>query len=210
MANNDNKYLTLARRAREEGNVEDARKFYDTVRTDDPDHVEARFFYAYYRLWDGTKGEAYNDFIKFCNATKSIVEAVADSDAETEDKVKLLADMQSCIKGLPAAMSSIQIELWKVASDSEKTKYNNQKKHCENMGIQCLYRLGDAIEDCFADNAEAQKIAVAAWKSGVAVQQQYPYCGIDKSLPEKYLPKIQKADPDYTLPKKAGCISFGK
>lgn len=210
MANNDNKNLTLARRAREEGNAEDARRFYDMVRTDDPENVEARFFYAYYRLWDGTKGEAYNDFIKFCNSTKSIVEAVAASDAEAEDKVKMLTDMQECIKGLPAAMSGIQVELWKVAPESEKTKYNRQKKDCENMGIQCIYHLGDAIEACFADNIEAQAVAVAAWKSGVAVQQRYPYCGIDKSLPEKYLPKIKKADPSYTLPKKAGCISFAK
>ena len=36
---NTEKYLTLARRAREDDNVEDARKFYDMVRTENPDDV---------------------------------------------------------------------------------------------------------------------------------------------------------------------------
>lgn len=209
MENTNNKYLALARRAKEEGNAEDARKFYDMVRTEDPDNVEARFFYAYYRLWDGTKGEAYNDFIRFCNSTQSIVEAVAESDMGRDEKVTMLSDMHECIKGLPVSMSGIQTELWKVAPDSEKSKYNQQIKNCQKMGIENLYHLGDAIEKLFADNDEVRDIAVSAWKSGVAVQQRYPYCGVDKSLPEKYLPKIQKADPNYTLPKKAGCISFG-
>ena len=206
---NTNKYLTLARRAREEDNAEDARKYYDMVRTEDPDNVEARFFYAYYRLWDGTKGSSYTDFITFCKSTRSIVEAIANSDYSESDKERMLADMCASIKGLPAAMSGIQIDLWKVAPDSEKQKYNAQKKNCEKMGCELLYNFGDAIEVCFADKSNAYPIAVDAWKMAVAVQQQYPYCGIDKSLPEKYLPKIKKIDPDYTLPKKAGCISFG-
>ena len=44
-----NKYLVLARRAREEGNAEDARRYYDILRTEDPDNAEAKFFYSYYR-----------------------------------------------------------------------------------------------------------------------------------------------------------------
>lgn len=203
------KYLTLARRAREEGNAEDAKRFYDLVRTEDPENVEARFFYAYYCLWSGTKGSAYDDFMKFCNSTRSLVDALAGSDLEEDEKLKMLDDMYASFNGLGASMRKIQLDLWKSAPDSQKAKYNDQKKKCEMMGIAILYNFGDAVEELFADNAKAQQVAVNAWKSGVALQQQYPYCGIEKTLPEKYFPKIQKAEPDYKLPKKAGCISFG-
>lgn len=204
----ENKNLTLARRAREENNVEDARKFYDLARTDDPENVESRFFYAYYRLWDGKKGTAYNDFITFCNSTKTIVKALSESDSSDEEKINLLSAIYESIKDLSASMGAVQMDLWKVAPDSEKAKYNDQKKGCEKMGIQNLYHFADAVEVYFSNNKEAQKIAVNAWKSAVATQQKYPYCGVDKTLPEKYLPKIQKHDPSYVLPKKAGCISF--
>lgn len=129
-------------------------------------------------------------------------------DYSDADKEKLLKDMYSSIKGLPSSMSGIQVDLWKAAPESEKMKYNNQKKACEKMGIELLYNFGDAIEAHFNDNANICSISVDAWKQAVAVQQQYPYCGIDKTLPEKYLVKIQKKDATYTLPKKAGCISF--
>ena len=204
----ESKYLTLARRAREEDNVEDARKFYDLVRTDDPDNVEARFFYAYYRLWDGTKGSAYSDFVTFCNSTMSIVEAVAKSDLSSDAKVSMLADMYGSIKGLPSSMSAIQKELWESASESEKPTYNKQMKLCQKYGIENLYHFGDAVQKYFSGDQAAQKVAVDAWKSAIANQQKYPYCGAEKTLPEKYLPLIQKVDPSYVLPKKAGCISF--
>ena len=42
------KYLKLARTAREEDNSEDAKRYYDMVRTEDPENGEAKFFYAYY------------------------------------------------------------------------------------------------------------------------------------------------------------------
>ena len=160
-------------------------------------------------MWDGKKGTAYQDFITFCNSTKNIVKALSASAAPNAEKIALLSDIYESIKNLSASMGAVQMELWKVAPDSEKAKYNTQKKNCERIGIENLYHFADAVEEYFAGDEEAQQIAVNGWKCAVATQQKYPYCGVDKTLPEKYLPKIQKKDPAYVLPKKAGCISFG-
>lgn len=61
--NERNKYLKPARTAREEDNTEDAKKYYDMVRTDDPENGEAKFFYAYYSLYEGKNGEIPQNFL---------------------------------------------------------------------------------------------------------------------------------------------------
>ncbi len=47
------KNLKLARTARAENNSDDAKRFYDLVRIEEPDNCEAKFFYAYYNLMSG-------------------------------------------------------------------------------------------------------------------------------------------------------------
>lgn len=73
----ENKYLKLAREARSEGNSEDAKKFYDLVRTEDPENGEAKFFYAYYALYEVTNGEIAKRFTNLCNALKTSVKSFA-------------------------------------------------------------------------------------------------------------------------------------
>ena len=203
------KYLKLARRAKEEDNTEDAKKYYDMVRTEDPDNVEARFFYSYYRLWDGTKGESFGKYLDFCKTVSTIVRAVQETDAPDEFKKSLLVEIFNSIKGTPISITRIQKDLWQSASDSQKPKYNSQQKESSKVGIEMLYGFGDNIAKAFANDAGFTSIAVDSWKAGVALNQQYPYCGIDKTLSDKYIEKIKSADPSYTPPKKAGCISFG-
>lgn len=87
------KYLKLARLAREEENAEDARKYYDMVRTEDPENAEAKFFYSYYRIMDGTKGEAYNNFVSLCNSISSTLSLLSVSNESDAEKKALLRAM---------------------------------------------------------------------------------------------------------------------
>ncbi len=41
------KYLKLARQARRENNAEDAKRFYDIIRVENPDDGEAKYFYTF-------------------------------------------------------------------------------------------------------------------------------------------------------------------
>ena len=49
----ESKNLKLARMARKENNSEDGKLFYGKVREEDPENVEAKYFYAYYSLYEG-------------------------------------------------------------------------------------------------------------------------------------------------------------
>ena len=89
----ENKYLKLARMARADRNSEDAKKYYDMVRTEDPENVEAKFFYSFYRLMEGTKGEAYGVFIDLCNSTKSTMSLLSVSEMSDDEKKAFVKDV---------------------------------------------------------------------------------------------------------------------
>lgn len=199
----ENKYLKAARVAREENNVEDAKRYYEMVKVDNPENGEAKYFYEIYRLWDGKKGEWYNNFMSFCQVVPTAIRMVYESDMMDEEKVKLLADMFAKGKDLPYKLNRILNELNHEGSQASRIRSGGRE------GMLMLYGFGDTIEKYFANNADAMKVALEAWKAGVYRQQQWYGMGLDKSLPEQYTAKIQKLDPTYVIPKRAGCIQIG-
>lgn len=88
-----NKYLLLARQARKEDNSEDAAKYYDMVRTDDPENGEAKFFYAFFRMMSGTKGEAFTQFMNLCKCVSPAIELIDKSNETVEFKKSLCIDV---------------------------------------------------------------------------------------------------------------------
>lgn len=199
MTEQESKYLKLAQRAREENNAEDAKKYYDMVRMENPDNCEARFFYPIYKLWDGKKGEWASNFLILCNNIEPGIKDISEADMPLADKEKLLADVFEEIKPLPRTCNKVLNEIKEPLSS------------CGRGGIYMFYNFGDAIEKYFPNNGKLMNLACTAWKEGVDLQKNWPLFGADKSFPEKYTEKIQKLDPAYTTPKThSGCLSSAK
>ncbi len=198
------KYLKLARRAREENNSEDAKKYYDMLRAEDPDNAEARCFYPIYRLWDSKKGEWHNVFADLCSGVPSAIRAIAESeDMDDAEKAALLMAYIGEVSGLPTVCVKILNEL------NHEGSHTSQIRRSGRTGMEMLYNFGNSVEKYFSGKPEAMKAAVAAWKAGVSHQQKWYGMGLDKTLPDKYTEKIKAFEPSYEKPKKAGCISFG-
>lgn len=234
----ENKYLLLARRAREEDNSEDAKKYYDMVRTEDPDNAEAKFFYSYYKLMSGTKGHAYSDYVTFCNGIEPTLSMVMASNESYEDKKALVKSIVECadiayevtrsadidirggngnsiiIKNQLTMLSLIDCIVKNFGSDSEMlcVAYRSRKSaitYSEEKRPLDMYKLGDEIEKIFPKDNDLMAIAVSCWKEGVEYQQKYYGYVKDKSVPEGYAEKIKKYEPNYEMPKRPGCISSG-
>ena len=80
---------------------------------------------------------------------------------------------------------------------------------CCKAGLLACRDLGDEIEKLYPGNKDAAALCVIAWKEFVSLAQTW-YRFAPKGEAETYAAKIQKIDPAYVMPKKAGCISFGK
>ncbi len=206
----ESKYLKLARTARAEDNSEDAKKYYDMVRTDDPDNGEAKFFYAYYSLYEGKNGEIPKRFSNLCGGIKSSINLVNGSDAPEAEKLETIDAILDAFIPITWSMN----------------RYMNNKNHetkvgdsyvtvfkasdingVSKEGMKTLRDLGDYLASSMGSSPEGMKLAVKLWKEYVALSQKW-YGQAVKGDAEAYTAKIQAVEPGYEMPKKAGCISL--
>ena len=206
----NSKYLTLARQARAEGNTEDAKNYYNKVREENPESGEAKFFYAFYALYEGKNGEIPNRFATVCQALGSSIKMVRNSNAPLNEQYATISEIVGAF--IP--------ETWSL------NRYMNKKNRetkvgdsyvkvfdsraivtvCKN-GMFALRDLGNELEKLYNSDASAMEIAVLAWKEYVSLAQKW-YAYAPKGEAEIYAEKIKKIDSSYEMPKKAGCISF--
>jgi len=146
---NQNKYLLLARRAREENNVEDAKKYYDIVRTEEPDNVEAKFFYSYYRMLGCKQGQAADEFITFCNSINSTVSLLLASDYTKLEKLEFIKDIYDCI-----------MTAFRVANNSNKNINGTRGGDIFNAVRTTAPNLFSKIKKECADDSDMLKLEV--------------------------------------------------
>lgn len=204
------KYLKLARTAREEDNTEDAKRYYDMVRADDPENGEAKFFFAFYSLYEGKNGEIPKRFSNLCGGLKSSIKLVKESDSDEAEKLSIISAILGAF--VPETWASNRYMNNKnhetKVGDSYVTVFSNSQitSVCKE-GMAALKDIGDYVASIYSSSPEGMKLAASAWKEYVSLAQKW-YAYAPKGDAETYAAKIQAVDPSYELPKKAGCISF--
>lgn len=206
-----NKYLILARQARAENNSEDAKLYYGKLRENEPENAEAKFFYAYYSMYEGTNGELPTRFANLCKSLNSSLQMVKWASVSEEEQLTCINEIVSAFvpetdsinrymnaKNREEKVGDSYVRVFDVSSITSSCK----------VGMQATRDLGDEIVKLYPNNNQANKIAVIAWKEYVALAQKY-YAQAPKGEAETYAEKIKKIEPAYEMPKKAGCISFG-
>lgn len=197
-----NKYLLLARRAREENNAEDAKKYYDMVRTEDPDNAEAKFFYSYYRMFSDTQGHAYDNFSNFCSGIKSTVAMILASNDSLEEKTAFFKTIIECAKTARESASRANIAIGGSNGGAIVRTYRIAMNElfaaiiveCRNdidilfayyefkvyeadrdskHGYMTKYTLADEIESKFPSEPKLMAFALKLWKDTIASQQKY-------------------------------------
>lgn len=206
----ENKYLKLARQARAENNSEDAKMYYGKVREEYPEDAEAKFFYAYYAMYEGKNGEIPSRFSVICTSLFSSLKMVAQSEKPIDQQLGVISEIVSAFVpetwSLNCYMNEKNRE--KRVGDSYVIVFDaNVRNSCLKSGMKTLRELGDEIVKMYPDNDDAGMIAVIAWKEYVSLAQKF-YLMVPKGSAEEYAEKIKKFVPTYEMPKKGGCISF--
>ena len=206
----NNKYLTLARQARADGNSEDAKTYYNKVREDAPEDGEAKFFYAYYALYEGKNGEIPQRFGNVCQAVFSAVKMVKSSSAPVTEQYATISEIVNAFLPMTWTLNRY------MNNKNRETKVGDSyvrvfdqsviTSSCKK-GMFAIRDLGNELESIYGGDAGAMTIAALAWKEYVSLAQKW-YAYPPKGEAEIYAEKIKKIEPSYEMPKKAGCISF--
>ena len=204
------KYLNLARQARAEGNTEDAKTYYNKVREENPESGEAKFFYAFFALYEGKNGEIPNRFATVCQAVGLSINMIKNSDAPLNEQYTIISEIVAAFIpetwSLNTYMNNKNRET-KIGDSYVQVFKSSDIVACCKKGMFTLRDLGDMLEKLYNSDNSAMEIAVLAWKEYVSLAQKW-YAYAPKGEAETYAEKIKKIDPTYEIPKKAGCISF--
>lgn len=206
----DNKYLTLARQARADGNSEDAKTYYNKVREDDPENGEAKFFYAYFALYEGKNVEIPQRFGNVCQAVFSAVKMVKSSTAPVAEQYATISEIVNAFLPMTWTLNRYMNNKnreTKVGDSYVKVFDQSSITSSCKKGMFAIRDLGNELESIYGGDADAMAIAVLAWKEYVSLAQKW-YAYPPKGEAEIYAEKIKKIEPSYEMPKKAGCISF--
>jgi len=206
----ENKYLKLARAARDESNSEDAKKFYDMARIEEPENGEAKFFYQFYSLYEGKNSEINDRFKKLSIVLKTSIQYVAQSEDSEVEKLKTVESIIDAYTPLTWALNQYMNTLKVPSGQGGSTRVfpPAEIRLICITGVHGLYDLGDAVAESFKASPAAMQLALIPWKEGVRLQRKWYALKCEKT-PEEYFAKIQKIDPSYQMPKKGGCITFG-
>ncbi|MBO5712846.1 MAG: hypothetical protein J6R88_01415 [Clostridia bacterium] len=204
------KYLKLARQAKAENNSEDAKTYYNKVREEDPENGEAKFFYAYYSLYEGKNAEIPSRFSNLCKVVTSSIDLIKNSSSSKADQLDAIEEIVNTF--VPETwvvnryMNRKNTET-KIGDSYVKVFDYSSIRNCSTTGMSTIKTLGDHIEKIYPADPECKRIATIAWKEYVSLCQTW-YSFAVKGDAEIYSEKIKKVDPSYEMPKKAGCISL--
>ncbi len=206
----ENKYLKLARQARAEDNSEDAKAYYSKVREEDPQNGEAKYFYAYYSLYEGKNIEIPSKFANLCKAVIPAIKLVKDSEMSKEDQLTSIEEIVNSFVpetwALNRYMNGKNHET-KIGDSYVKVFDNGAITSCGKGGMSTIKEVGNLLDSLYVADPKSKSLAVVAWKEYVSLSQKW-YGWAVKGDAEIYAEKIKKIDPSYEMPAKAGCISF--
>ena len=172
----NNKYLILARQARAEGNSEDAKTYYNKVREENPEDGEAKFFYAFYALYEGKNGEIPQRFGNVCKAIFSSLQMVKNSGAPVAEQYATITEIVNAFLpetwSLNRYMNSKNRET-KIGDSYVKVFEQSDIVSTGKKGMFTLRDLGNEIEKLYGGDADAMAIAVVVCKEYVSLAQKW-------------------------------------
>lgn len=199
MTESERKLIDAARKALIEKDDQLALEYYMEVTKENEDNAEASYW-TYAALWQNcvdNQESNENKKTAFVAVSGTLVKAIEEIAASEWSK-----DVKMLVIGRFVGLYSL------IADYAVKSKICAPDTRIQ-MAATTLYDAGNAIERVYASDPDVMIAACMAWKSAVKIQRQFYAYAYDGNKAEDYAAKIQKYQPDYVMPNKAGCISKG-
>ncbi len=192
--------LNEARAYLSNGEEAEAMGCYAVVAAENPENPEAKFFTHYTDYVDYISDQQSDRSklklisINLINSLENAVKYVSEADCSKKEKLTVISQIVENYTSLPGFFIDCRISPIGETIES---------------GVLSLYWLGSYIKNDFNEDPEAMKLAIIPWKEAVKQQQKWYAYKYEGYKAEDYVAQIQKVDPAYTMPQKAGCISKG-
>lgn len=193
----------LARRAKTDGNSENAQKYYDQIVIKDPSSWEANFYSTYYQSMNCKIAQIQSAAIRMSNCEDTVLNLIKDNVTDPEERKKAIDEVAS-------RLISIATMLFNAAKNHyDGIGYQIQSNYTQEMLNNCcasrdiVYNYGDYLVKFFGDEY-GKDIAVPCWKTGITMHNRlmsyFAQKETNKTLIMGYVDKIKKYDDSYQAP----------
>ena len=211
----DNLY-TLARQAKASNDSENAAKYYDMIKQEDPDSWEATFYNVYYRAMQ-TKIAFIASAANSITNSFGVVFALIKKESDASERKFAVTDVLLRVTSIGSIFESNARSTFKSSWDDMFLTGGNSANICMNYFkeyhsrseavFNMLFMLAATIERDYSDNKDMMDLAVIAWKDGIQYwvndYLMFDDAAYNKNLAEtQYAAKVrQYSDSSYSIPK---------
>lgn len=191
---------TLARRAKDAGNTEDAAKYYSEIRILEPNNWEAEFYSVYFSALQCRVAEAGSAASNITNCLDSVLPMMKQSISEESKRIEYLNEISSyCL----TASQVLYNALWNLYDANGY--YNNPNDFVSHSepAKKLLRHFASLIEDHFGTSKPYADIILRLLKKDIGYtisESKMKYSSVGSWDIKWREEKIQKYDPTYTAP----------
>lgn len=193
----------LARRAKTDGNSENAQKYYDQIIIKDPSSWEANFYTVYYQSMNCKIGEIGIAAARITNCEETVFKLIRDHISDSDEQKKTVDEVAANLIYISNMLFNAYKNHYDNINAQIRYKYVQEYANICSLCRDIVYAGGNNIISIFGD--QYADIAVACWQLGV--RQHNILNGIFKNKQQNaaiinsYNEKIRKYDTSYQAPK---------
>lgn len=192
----------VARRARDNNNAENARKYYDMILVKDPSSWEANFYTVYYQSMCCKIAEIQGAAIRLSNCEDTVLNLIEDNIEDSDKKREALEEVGG-------KLMTISALLFKAAKNhydgiDAQIRFNYTQEYVNNCcaARDILYHFGDYLIEFFGDTYG--DIAASCWEIGIQqhniLMPKFSNEEINEETIRRYVNKIKRFNPSYEEP----------
>ena len=197
---------TIARRAKEENNRENAEKYYDMILQEDPESWEASFYQVYFKAMSAQPVEIAYAANSINNSMKNVLNLILQKCDGPAQRKAALSEVTNRTTGIALMFVDMAFAyhnmLKSQASDKNKDFFGNLKDPYFRSNIlssaQLCYSLGDLLVPL-----KEMELSCFLWKTGINIHVKLGMSA-KKALLKHYVENIKIFEPDYKCPTR-GC-----
>lgn len=198
-----NLYL-LARRARDEDNTENARKYYDQIIVKNPNDWEAAFYLVYYKAMGCKIAEIASAGYSVVNTIETTVTLIKENVEGREEQINALKEVALRCELIAAMLYRGAQSHYNGIDASIKDRYTQEMINNCASAYTINYTLGNVLDSVFGEYDEVHSLSVSAWKDGITfhkgIIKYFQQFETNKNIILGYADKIKKYDASYVAP----------
>lgn len=200
------RYLLLARRAKDSDNSADAAKYYGMAEAEDPNNWEAVFYSVYFTAMQTNIAGISSAINLVSNSLPGVIDLIKNH-TPADDQLDAVAEIVVRCNAIAGVMYSAAANHYNGISDSIRSNYTMEFRARAYTAAALPKTLGDLIEKEFGQDAAYHMAIATAWEKCYTIQENGSIYAFSTGAPTGMLPDIAKYDKEFVRPRVQGRIN---